>query len=276
MSLNALQTISTPTGVKSLNLPFLQPQSPVVSSLSTTLQNSSNALQLASSPVATNVSAVRSFQIPANSSTVAAPVRSSLVSPVVAAPAKMANGMHSPSSLVHSIYGKDRSENILKAAILSQPSTKLPVAQNVLTQAYTQVRSAQPVIQTQSQVPLATTSPSNLLLQAQTNQLTSLAQLNEKLLQENQQLKLQETNTSLLNSASQAVQPSTQVLSFSKPILSSNVQNLLENNQAQENASASTNANRGQASVTQLAPNSPVQSSSLGLVSTPKVNTCKD
>lgn len=55
ISLNALQTISTPQGTQNINLPFLQSGSPVVSTLSNVLQNTSNGIKTSTAPSSANM-----------------------------------------------------------------------------------------------------------------------------------------------------------------------------------------------------------------------------
>jgi hypothetical protein len=137
------------------------------------------------------------------------------VAPIQQTPAKLANGMHSPESLVHSIYGTDKSVKNLKEAFLTtgipQKTSTHQIAQTV--QATRQTQLLQPTV-------LPTPAPSstlNSLLQIQQNQTQAIANLNQKHLNDvkllqaslpTSQLTGSLSSSSLLSSSQNQVLPS--------------------------------------------------------------------
>jgi hypothetical protein len=160
--------------------------------------------------------------------------------------------MHSPDSLVHSIYGKDKSSNNLHAAILSQPSAanslRINSPQEQTPIVNTTPQSSQIILQNSLTQKPQTQSQIDSFLEIQKNQINELNKLNEKLLRDTQQLNLLQsgsngingangislTNSSNLLSSSNLVSSSSQptlssdnILKFSSPIQSENIPSVL-------------------------------------------------
>jgi hypothetical protein len=148
----------------------------------------------------------------------------------------MANGMHSPNSLVHSIYGKDKSSNNLTAAILSQPTRASSLSLNLQKrQPINNIQQSSNILSQNTLIQKPTTqSTIDSFLQIQNNQLNELNKLNEKFLNDSKQLNLAQptlNSTNLIQStnlaSAQSSLPTNNLLTFSSPITSSNIPSVL-------------------------------------------------